>query len=128
MLPSGTQQIWNHRVNRATGSNLPPTSFPPPTIWVCHRCDIAKRGWRSGVVKPKTEELLYFLLWTMDAGFTLSWRNLNSSFEGWAWRNQLGRRLAELKRQKLLETRPGPNLERILRLTREGRRAATTFP
>ena len=35
-------------------------------------------------MKAKTEELLYFLLWTCEKAFRPTWRNLEESFEGWA--------------------------------------------
>lgn len=73
-------------------------------------------------MKAPAEELLYFLLWTADSLMRPTWRNLNGSFESWAWRNGLGRRLAELEQQKLIERRSEPNLERVVRLTEQGRR------
>jgi DNA-binding transcriptional regulator PaaX len=73
---------------------------------------------------PRNEELLYFLLWTADTFMRPSWRNLNDSFEQWAWRNRLTRRLAELERLKLIERHPEPDLERVVRLTAHGRRLA----
>lgn len=72
-------------------------------------------------MRPQTEELLYFLLWTTDQFMRPSWRNLNDSFENWAWRNGLGRRLAELARQELIERHPDADLTRIVRLTQRGR-------
>lgn len=75
-------------------------------------------------MRPQTEELLYFLLWSADTLMRPTWRNLNDSFETWAWRNRLTRRLAELERQKLIERHPEPSLERIVRLTEQGRRLA----
>jgi phenylacetic acid degradation operon negative regulatory protein len=77
-------------------------------------------------MKAKTEELLYLLLWTCDMLACPTFRNLTGSFEEWAYRNGLGRQLAELERQKLLESRhPGGqsprNLDRVLRLTEAGR-------
>src|SRR5439155_10688504 len=77
-------------------------------------------------MRTKTEELLYLLLWTCDMVTRPSFRNLNGSFEGWAYRNGFGRQLAELERQKLLESRnPGSKgsrrLNRALRLTEAGR-------
>lgn len=75
-------------------------------------------------MKVQTEELLYFLLWTADVAMAPTWRNLNDSFEQWAWRKGLSRRLAELQRQKLIERHPEPNLDRVVRLTKEGRRMA----
>ena len=72
-------------------------------------------------MKPQTEELLYYLLWTADRLMQPTWRNLNDSFETWAWRNRLSRRLAELARRKLIERHPEPNLARMVRLTQPGR-------
>lgn len=73
---------------------------------------------------PRNEELLYFLLWTADTLMRPTWRNLNDSFEQWAWRNRLTRRLAELERLKCIERHPEPDLERVVRLTAIGRRIA----
>jgi DNA-binding transcriptional regulator PaaX len=76
-------------------------------------------------MRASTEEFLYFLLWTAEGLMRPSWRNLNDSFEGWAWRNGLGRRLQELERQKLLERHPAPDsAARVVRLTEAGRRQA----
>src|SRR5919109_144093 len=62
----------------------------------------------SGILapmKPKTEELLYFLLWACEMLARPTFRNLTESFESWAYRNGFDRQLAELERQKLLESR-----------------------
>ncbi len=75
-------------------------------------------------MKPQTEVFLYYLLWTAEQLMRPTWANLNESFEGWAWRNRLDRRLAQLERQKLIESHPQPDLHRIVRLTEEGRRMA----
>ena len=77
-------------------------------------------------VKAATEEFLYFLLWTADSALRPSWRNvLGDSFESWAYRNGLGRRLAELERLKLIERRTSPDgTERLVRLTSLGRGTA----
>ncbi len=76
-------------------------------------------------VKPKTEELLYLLLWSCDLLRWPAWRNMSESFEGWAYRNGFHRQLARLERQHLIELRPDrPNAcvsERVLRLTELGR-------
>lgn len=58
-----------------------------------------------------------------------SWSNLNSSFEQWAFRNGLGRRLQRLEHAKLLERHPasresGRTDKRLIRLTESGRLAA----
>ncbi len=75
-------------------------------------------------MKPKNEELLYFLLWTADSLLRPTWRNLEEPFEAWAARKGLSRRLAELTRQKLIEPHPEPNLDRVVRLTTQGRQLA----
>jgi phenylacetic acid degradation operon negative regulatory protein len=72
-------------------------------------------------VKPKTEELLYLLLWSCDQMFNPTFRNLTDSFEAWAYRNGLLRQLHALEQQRFLErsvSRPDP---RLLRLTEKGR-------
>jgi len=77
------------------------------------------------LVKSKTEELLYLLLWTCDMLVRPTFRNLTDSFECWAYRNGLHRELARLERRQLLETAPGsrgsPGTDRALRLTEAGR-------
>ncbi len=77
---------------------------------------------------PKTEEFLYFLLWTCDRLGRPTFRNLTDSFECWAYRNGFHRRLAELERRKLVEalshSRPATALkacDRVVRLTESGR-------
>lgn len=75
-------------------------------------------------MRPATEEFLYFLLWTADSLARPTWRNLNDSFEAWAYRNRLDRRLAELARRKLVERSPDPSIGRVVRLTAAGRLAA----
>lgn len=72
-------------------------------------------------MSPRNEELLYFLLWTADTFMRPTWRNVSDPFESWAWRNGLGRRLAELECKKLVERHPDPDLERVVRLTEAGR-------
>jgi len=54
-------------------------------------------------MKPKTEELLNFLLWSCDKLLRPTFRNLTDSFEGWAYRNGFHRQLKELERLQLLE-------------------------
>ena len=44
-------------------------------------------------MKPQTEELLYYLLWSADTLMRPTWRRLEEPFEAWAWRNGLIRRL-----------------------------------
>ncbi len=75
-------------------------------------------------MRPSTEEFLYFLLWTAESLARPTWRNLSDPFETWAWRNGLGRRIAELERLQLVERAPGTRSELIVRLTPSGRRHA----
>ena len=77
-------------------------------------------------MKPKTEELLYLLLWSCDMLARPTFRNLTDSFEAWTYRNGFHRQLAMLERQNLLESRSATGegvdpAERVLRLT-EGAR------
>jgi DNA-binding transcriptional regulator PaaX len=78
-------------------------------------------------VKPATEEFLYFLLWTADGCLRPSWRHVvgPESFEAWAYRTGLSRRLAELERLKWIERRAlADGSARLIRLTAAGREAA----
>jgi DNA-binding transcriptional regulator PaaX len=70
-------------------------------------------------VKARTEIFLYSLLWTAEKLARPSFRNLNESFEGWAYRSGLSRQIAELERQDFLERRN--RTDRIYRLTTQGR-------
>src|SRR5436309_4771432 len=72
-------------------------------------------------MKPKTEELLYLLLWACDMAARPTFRNLTDSFEGWAYRTGFHRQLAALERQQLLETKQESTGERLHRLTEAGR-------
>ena len=88
-------------------------------------------GWpRWAGVKASTEEFLYFLMWGADMLMRPTFSNLNGSFEQWAFRSGLGRRLQILEREKLLEQQgqgkgkgSSPD-ERVCRLTESGRVAA----
>jgi phenylacetic acid degradation operon negative regulatory protein len=69
----------------------------------------------------KTEQFLYMLLWTAEALSRPGWRNLDESFESWAYRRGLQRQLRRLEQQQFLETqaeRPG---DRVHRLSEAGR-------
>lgn len=80
-------------------------------------------------MKPKTQELLYFLLWSFDRLARPTWRNMTDSFEAWAYRNGFQRQLAELERRQFLESQPtttdcsAPS-DRVFRLTEAGRLCA----
>lgn len=92
------------------------------------RCDVAYATSESSHVadpmKPQTEELLYYLLWTGDSLMRPTWHNLGESFDDWAWRNGLSRRLAVLARERLIERHPEPNLDRVVRLSQAGKQRA----
>jgi len=71
-------------------------------------------------MKPKTEELLYLLLWSCEQLARPTWRNLTESFEGWAYRTGLNRQLNRLEQQKFLERRDVALDQRVHRLTERG--------
>ena len=75
-------------------------------------------------MKPRTEELLYLLLWSVDQLARPTFRNLTDSFEGWAYRNGFLRQLQELERRQLLERQSGGGAEAIYRLSEGGRLVA----
>jgi len=76
-------------------------------------------------MRASTEEFLYFLMWGADMLMRPTWSNFNGSFEQWAFRSGLGRRLQRLELEKLIEQqadRKGTSLdERVCRLTESGR-------
>lgn len=77
-------------------------------------------------MRASTEEFLYVLWYAADTLLRPSWQNvLGPDFDGWAWRNGLTRRIAQLEQKKLLEVHPAkaPASERIVRLTEAGRLA-----
>lgn len=82
--------------------------------WACH----------AASVKAKTEELLYFLLWSCDQLSRPTWRNLTDSFEGWAYRKGFLRQLHSLERAGFLEAQAREDDGRTHRLTAMGRRQA----
>ncbi|CAN5537313.1 hypothetical protein BH20VER3_BH20VER3_17030 [soil metagenome] len=85
-------------------------------------------------MKPKTEEFLYFLLWSAEQLTQPTFRNLNNSFETWAYRNGLHRQLGHLEKERFIERKGAtrgsrgnekkPPRERIYRLTAKGREHA----
>jgi DNA-binding transcriptional regulator PaaX len=86
----------------------------------------ASSMWQPPGMQAKTEELLYLLLWTCDMLTRPTFRNLTDSFEAWAYRKGFRRQLAELERQRLLESLTvgrdhSRRLERVLRLSGTGR-------
>jgi phenylacetic acid degradation operon negative regulatory protein len=75
-------------------------------------------------MNAKTEEFLYLLLWGAETLVRPTFRNLNESYEGWAYRTGLLRQLARLEQRKLIERKPGKIVEHIYRLTETGRLTA----
>lgn len=72
-------------------------------------------------MKPRTEELLYLLLWGADQLARPTFRNLTDSFESWAYKNGFLRQIQELEARKILERKPGNASEAIYRLSESGR-------
>jgi len=72
-------------------------------------------------VQPKSEELLYLLLWSVDMLERPTFRNLTESFESWAYRKGLMRQLGTLEKRALLERNPAQPTDRVYRLTQQGR-------
>jgi len=72
-------------------------------------------------MKPRTEELLYFLLWSADRLAQPTFRNLTDSYEGWAYRQGFLRQIQALEARRILERQPGPAADAIYRLSETGR-------
>jgi phenylacetic acid degradation operon negative regulatory protein len=72
-------------------------------------------------VQPRTEEFLNLLMWSTDKLMWPTFRNLTDSYESWAYRNGLMRRMASLERQQLLERNLASPDDRVYRLTWQGR-------
>lgn len=72
-------------------------------------------------MQPKTEEFLYFLLWSAEQLTRPTFRNLTDSYEAWAYRNGLLRQTKRLEDQRLIERDPAAACDRIYRLTESGR-------
>ena len=61
------------------------------------------------------------MLWSADQLTRPTFRNLDESFENWAYRNGLLRQIAILEKQRFIERKQGTADPRICRLTAEGR-------
>ncbi len=72
-------------------------------------------------MKPRTEELLYLLLWGADQLARPTFRNLTDSFESWAYKKGFLRQIHELEARKVLERKLGGTAEAIYRLSESGR-------
>jgi phenylacetic acid degradation operon negative regulatory protein len=72
-------------------------------------------------MKPRTELLLYQLEWTLDKMLRPTWRNLDSSFESWAYGSGLLRQIQRLEAQAFIESRRDAKSGlRVIRLTDKG--------
>ncbi len=77
-------------------------------------------------MKPKSELLLYRLLWLAEKPMRPTFCNIERSFEGWAYREGLLRQVSRLEARGLLEAHTDPDTgERLHRLTEAGRLAAS---
>jgi len=72
-------------------------------------------------MRPKTEEFLYFLLWSAEKLTRPTFRNLTESYEGWAYRRGLLRQVAVLEKNQLIERDHDASDDRMYRLTWRGR-------
>jgi len=76
-------------------------------------------------MNAKTELLLYHLLWTTELLFRPTFRNLNQSFEGWAYKSGFLSQIHRLEAEGFLEAnRSALKKNRFVRLTEAGRIAA----
>jgi phenylacetic acid degradation operon negative regulatory protein len=66
-------------------------------------------------------EVLNLLLWTAEVMTRPTLRNLSESYESWAHRHGLRRRMARLEERRLVERDLGVGGDRLFRLTAEGR-------
>lgn len=77
-------------------------------------------------MKTKTELLLYRVHWLAEKALRPTFRNLEQSFEGWAYRSGLLAQIERLEAQGFLEAKRDPVTgDRLYRLTEAGRRVAT---
>ncbi len=72
-------------------------------------------------MKRETEELLNVLLWSAEMLTRPTFRNLTDSYESWANRHGLLRRLSFLEKKHLVERDSKVPDDRVCRLTAEGR-------
>ena len=79
------------------------------------------RRFSLAAVKPKTEEFLNLLLWSADQLMRPTFRNLTNSYESWAYRNGLLKRVQRLERQHWIERKAGATRDRLYRLTERAR-------
>jgi len=76
-------------------------------------------------MNPKTDLLLYRLMWLAEKPLSPSFSNLEQSFEGWAYRNGLLYQIRRLEALGMLEANRDPATgKRLHRLTETGRAVA----
>lgn len=72
-------------------------------------------------MKARTELLLYRLGWLAGKAMRPTWKNLDSSFESWAYGSGWLRQIQRLEALALIETKTdGQSGERMIRLTEKG--------
>ncbi|MCX6874793.1 MAG: hypothetical protein NTW21_13440 [Verrucomicrobia bacterium] len=72
-------------------------------------------------MNSRTELFLYQLEWTMDRMMRPTWRNLDSSFESWAYGNGLLKQIRRLEAQAFIDVRRDMKSgKRVIRLTEKG--------
>ena len=59
-------------------------------------------------MKAKSELILYHCLWMAEKVMHPTWRTLDESFEGWAYRGGFLRQIRTLESKGWLETRQDP--------------------
>jgi DNA-binding transcriptional regulator PaaX len=74
-------------------------------------------------MKHKTEEFLYFVLWTCDRLLDPTFRNLSGAFDEWCQRTGVNRHLVRLEQRQFVEAKADGKSGRMLRLTKAGRLA-----
>jgi phenylacetic acid degradation operon negative regulatory protein len=70
---------------------------------------------------PRTEEFLNLLLWSAHVLTRPTFRNLSESYEAWAYRNGLKRRVMTLERKGMIERNATARGDRLYRLSAQGR-------
>jgi phenylacetic acid degradation operon negative regulatory protein len=77
-------------------------------------------------MKAKTELLLYRMGWVLDHMMHPTFRNMNDSFESWAYGSGFLRQIQSLESKRLVESKPDDSRsgKRLYRLTEHGRLAA----
>ena len=72
---------------------------------------------KLALMKRETEEILNVLLWSAEMLTRPTFRNLTDSYESWAYRHGLLRRISRLEKHQLVERDSGKPDDRVYRLT-----------